>query len=39
MIFLKDFNEISNLIAYFDDFNKELSKKNLNYFLNCVIKS
>ena len=36
LIFLKDFSEISNLIAYFDDFNKKLSKKNLNYFLNCV---
>ena len=36
LIFLEDFNEISNLVAYFEDFNKELSKKNLNYFLNCV---
>ena len=36
LIFLEDFNEISNLVAYFEDFNKDLSKKNLNYFLNCV---
>ena len=35
-IFLEDFNDISKLIEYFDSFNSELSKKNLNYFLNCV---
>ena len=36
LIFLEDFNDISKLIEYFDSFNSELSKKNLNYFLNCV---
>ena len=31
-IFLTDFNEIQNLTDYFDDFNENLSKKNLNSF-------
>ena len=31
-VFLPDFNEIQNLIDYFDDFNQNLSKKNLNSF-------
>ena len=31
-IFLPDFKEIQNLIDYFDDFNEDLSKKNLNSF-------
>ena len=31
-IFLPDFKEIQNLIDYFDDFNQNLSKKNLNSF-------
>ena len=35
-IFLEDFNDKSKLIEYFDCFDSELSKKNLNYFLNCV---
>ena len=39
LIFLEDFNEISNLVAYFEDFNKDLSKKNLNYFLKSVSTS
>ena len=31
-IFLPDFNEIQNLTDYFDNFNENLSKKNLNSF-------
>ena len=35
--FLKNFDEIDKLVAYFDDFKVKLSKKNLNYFLKDVI--
>ena len=34
--FLTDFNEIENLVAYFDNFNGKLLKKNLNSYLNSV---
>jgi cytochrome b pre-mRNA-processing protein 3 len=36
--FLEDFLEIDHLVEYFEDFNKNLSKKNLNSFLKGVIK-
>ena len=36
-LFLKDFNNNDDLLAYFDDFNKNLSKKTLNYYLKGVI--
>ena len=35
--FLSNFEEINNLVAYFDDYNKELSKKTLKSYLNSVI--
>ena len=35
--FLEDFNEIDILVDYFDDFEQNLSKKNLNFFLKSVI--
>ena len=36
-IFLSDFQNIDNLLKYFNDFNENLSKKNLNYYLKSVI--
>ena len=35
--FLEDFNNIQDLLSYFDEFNLNLSKKNLNYYLKSVI--
>ena len=35
-LFLNDFNNIDELLDYFDDFNKILSKKTLNYYLKSV---
>ena len=35
-IFLKDFNNIDDLLKYFDEFNLNLSKKTLNYYLKSV---
>ena len=35
--FLPDFNNIKYLVDYFDDFNKNLSKNNLNSFIKGVI--
>ena len=35
-IFLENLDKIEYLVDYFDDFVDDLSKKNLNYFLNCV---
>ena len=37
-IFLSDFKEIDHLIDYFELFNENLSKKNLNYYLKSVRK-
>ncbi len=34
--FLDDFGEIENLVEYFDDFNRNLKKKSLNFFLKSV---
>jgi len=38
-IFLDNSTKIDYLIEYFDDFNLDLSKKNLNYFLKSVSNS
>ena len=35
-IFLEDFNNINDLLDYFDEFNLNLSKKTLNYYLKSV---
>jgi cytochrome b pre-mRNA-processing protein 3 len=35
-IFLRDFGEINHLVDYFEVFNKNLSKKTLNYYLKSV---
>ena len=35
-IFLEDFNKIDDLVDYFDGFNDDLRKKNLNSFLKSV---
>jgi len=35
-IFLEDFNNIDDLLEYFDEFNLKLSKKTLNYYLKSV---
>ena len=35
-IFLEDFNNIDDLLKYFDEFNLNLSKKTLNYYLKSV---
>ncbi len=35
-IFLSDFNDIEHLLDYFDEFNTNLSKKTLNYYLKGV---
>ena len=35
-IFLSDFNNNDELLRYFDEFNANLSKKTLNYFLKSV---
>ena len=35
-IFLEDFNNIDDLHVYFDEFNLNLSKKTLNYYLKSV---
>ena len=37
-IFLEDFNNIDDLLDYFDEFNIDLSKKTLNYYLKSVSK-
>ena len=34
--FLENFNNIEDLVEYFDDFNQNLSKKSLNFFLKGV---
>ena len=36
-LFLGDFQNINDLLNYFEDFNSDLSKKNLNYYLKSVI--
>ena len=36
-IFLEDFNNIEDLLKYFDHFNSNLSKKTLNSYLKSVI--
>ena len=36
--FLSNFEEINNLVEYFDDYNQELSKKTLKSYLKSVIK-
>ena len=36
-IFLEDFNNIEDLLKYFEEFNSNLSKKTLNSFLKSVI--
>ena len=36
LIFLEDFNKIDYLVDYFDGFNEDLRKKNLNSFLKSV---
>ncbi len=38
-LFLHEFQKIENLVDYFEDFNINLSKKNLNSFLKSVSKS
>ena len=35
-IFLRDFNNIDYLLDYFEEFNSNLSKKTLNYYLKSV---
>ena len=35
-IFLEDFNNIDDLLEYFDEFNTNLSKKTLNSYLKSV---
>ena len=35
--FLSNFEEINNLVEYFDDYNQELSKKTLKSYLKSVI--
>ena len=35
-LFLSDFENINDLLNYFEDFNSDLSKKNLNYYLKSV---
>ena len=35
-MFLNDFNNIDYLLDYFDEFNSNLSKKTLNYYLKSV---
>ena len=35
--FLSDFGNIDHLLDYFEDFNQNLSKKNLNFFIKSVI--
>ena len=35
-IFLEDFNNIEDLLKYFEEFNSNLSKKTLNSFLKSV---
>ncbi len=36
---LFNFNKLDELVVYFDNFNKELSKKTLNSYIKSVIKS
>ena len=36
--FLQNFNNIKSLVVYFDNFNENLSKNTLNFFLKSVIK-
>ena len=38
-IFLEDFKKKDFLVQYFDDFNQELKKKTLTFFLKSVSKS
>ena len=38
-IFLGDFNNINDLLDYFDQFNEKLSKKTLNSYLKSVINA
>ena len=35
--YLTDFRDIDHLIEYFEEFNSNLSKKNLNYYIKSVI--
>ena len=35
-LFLSDFNDIDQLVDYFEEFNSKLSKKTLNYYLKSV---
>ena len=37
-LFLVDFNNIEQILDYFEDFNLKLSKKTLNYYLKSVSK-
>jgi len=37
-LFLSEFHNIEHLFEYFDEFNDNLLKKNLNYYLKSVIK-
>ena len=37
-LFLSDFNNIDELLEYFNEFNEKLSKKTLNYYLKSVSK-
>ena len=37
--FLSNFNNIDNLVEYFDDYHNKLKKKTLNSYLKCVIKT
>ena len=36
--FLSNFDNIDNLVEYFDNYNEKLKKKTLNSYLKCVIK-
>jgi len=36
--YLSDYDDLSDIVVYFDDFNVYLSKKTLNFFLKSVIR-
>ena len=36
-LFLQNFNNINDLVEYFDEFNNKLSKKTLNSYIKSVI--